>query len=103
MNTPQGHLHELAEMDLYLKEGAWLIHTAEECLKQLDEAGACQGQRLRSAQILKVMRCILLLLQEQRAGLANTVAATPLTSSVPMAGRWWPLRGPRRAFQPKIL
>jgi len=103
MNTPQDHLHDLAEMDLYLGEGACLIHAAEERLHWLDQAGACEGQRLKAAQILEAMRRILHLLQEQRAGLANKVAAAPPTSSVPMAGRWWPLLGLRRAYQPKIL
>ena len=78
MSTPLSPLLSLAELDSYLDEGVCLISQAEERLLQLERDGACQGQLLMGAQILKAMRRNLRLIQERRNSLEKEVAVLPV-------------------------
>jgi hypothetical protein len=101
--APLGHLHELADLDRCLEEGAYLIAQAEERVRAINQAGASEGCRRMGAQILKAMGRTLQLMQDHRVGLAQDSAVVPVAPSVPQAGRWWPLPVRRRAYQPKTL
>jgi hypothetical protein len=103
VTAPLGHLHELADLDRCLEEGAYLIAQAEERVRAIHQAGASEGCRLMGGQILKAMRRSLQLMQDHRASLAEDIAVAPVAPSVPQASRWWPLPARRRAYQPKIL
>ena len=103
MPTPLGQLHALAEVDHCLEEGAHLLTQAEERVRTINQAGATEGHRLMSAQILKAMRRTLQLMQEHRASLAQQIAVLPVALPAPQGRRWWPLPVHRRVYQPKTL
>ncbi|MER2269748.1 hypothetical protein [Methylobacterium oxalidis] len=58
-----------AEIECYLAEGAGLIRQAEECASRLAKVGACEGQRLMAAQIIKAMQRLMWSMEQHRTSL----------------------------------
>ena len=102
MSMPLSPLLTLAEVDSYLEEGMRLIFQAEEGLLQSKHDGACQGNLLIGAQILKAMRRTLRLIQERRNSLEKETVVLAVAPSVSVKRRWWAFWSSPRS-QPRSL